>query len=107
VNPQPALGIHPSQYPPTTARERAEKRWAHTRRRPHSVASKVADAQLYGLGTATAAVLFTRATWWSIALVVAAYVGPALIGAWIATRRPRPAYRSALVELTLDRKERS
>jgi hypothetical protein len=116
VNPHPALGDQLIDPPPVpydgadfgprhSARARAEARWGLVRR-PRPIATWVADCQLYGLGVATSAAIFLWPSWWAVIGMVAAWVVPAVVGAWFATRRRQPAYRSLIIDLQLDRSKR-
>ena len=97
----PALGDCDSNPTPLSATSRAIERWSLDKPR-QSVASRVADCQLYGLGAATAAAVFTWPSWWAVALIVAAWVVPALVGAWVSTRPRKPRYRGLIVNLHLE-----
>ena len=101
-----------------TAQERAITRWAgqtpgnRQRRRQMVRRHRIIDVQLSlaFLGAIVAA--FTLPSWWGPGLMLAGWVVPALVGAWLDTYRPigrlpsrRPRLNSLAIAIRLDQGE--
>ena len=98
---------------PASARVRAEARWAsqhpvnRRHRRQQRRRARVVEVQLLGIFLGALVFALTAPSWLGIVLIVAGYVLPALVGAWIDTYRPlgrlrRPLRNSLAITIHLD-----
>ncbi len=98
-----------------TAREEAERRWAgqtpanRLHRRQQARRNRVVDVQLGSVFVASLIAAATMPSWWGPGLMIAAWVAPALTGAWLDTYRPighyRPGSHDLVIALQLDPQE--